>query len=103
MFSRIFCTYVSKHALRAWSISHSGSLAKPKLSHLKSVDNPIVISSWLALLKSAFLREERYTSALKCTDLALTFLSDDTYEIRNRGFIYQNQVNAMSLTQVTVH
>ena len=100
--------------------------------HLKSVDNPTVIGRWLALLKSALLREERYTLALKCTDLALTFVPDDPYEIRDRGFIYQqldchqvaltdyqyfidqcpddpaaellkNQVNAMSETQVTLH
>jgi len=41
------------------------------------------------LLKSALLREERYTLALRCTDLALTFVPDDPYEIRDRGYIYQ--------------
>ncbi|MYM57852.1 tetratricopeptide repeat protein [Vibrio sp. OCN044] len=124
--------YVSKQVLRAWLIGHSGPLAKLKPSHLKSVDNPTVIGRWLALLKSTLLREEKYTLALKCTDLALSFVPDDPYEIRDRGFIYQqldchqvalsdyqyfidqcpddpaaellkNQVNAMSLTQVTVH
>ncbi|WP_099607537.1 SirB1 family protein [Vibrio coralliilyticus] len=124
--------YVSKHVLGAWLIGHSGPLATLEPEHLKSVDNPTVIGRWLALLKSALLREERYTLALKCTDLALTFVPDDPYEIRDRGFIYQqldchqvaltdyqyfidqcpddpaaellkNQVNAMSETQVTLH
>ncbi|WP_076587546.1 SirB1 family protein [Vibrio ostreicida] len=124
--------YVSKHILRAWLIGHSGPLAKLESTHLKVVDNPTVIGRWLALIKSALLREERYTLALKCTDLALTFVPDDPYEIRDRGFIYQqldchqvalsdyqyfidqcpddpatrllkNQVNAMSQTQVTLH
>ncbi|MFY2509343.1 SirB1 family protein [Vibrio pectenicida] len=124
--------YVSKQILRAWLIGHSGPLARLKQAHLKSTDNPTVIGRWLALVKSAFLREEHYTLALKCTDLALTFVPDDPYEIRDRGFIYQqldchqialtdylyfidqcpddpaaellkNQVNAMNLTPVTVH
>ncbi|KHT45702.1 SirB1 family protein [Vibrio sinaloensis] len=124
--------YVSEHTLGAWLIGHSGPLAKLKPSHLKETDNPTVIGRWLALLKSALLREQRYTLALRCTDLALTFVPDDPYEIRDRGFIYQqldchqialtdyqyfidqcpddpasellkNQVNAMSSTQVVLH
>ncbi|MEF1291094.1 SirB1 family protein [Vibrio sp. M260118] len=124
--------YVSEHTLGAWLIGHKGPLAKLESKHLLETDNPTVIGRWLALLKSALLREERYTLALKCTDLALTFVPDDPYEIRDRGFIYQqldchqvalsdyqyfidqcpddpaaellkNQVNAMSETQVTLH
>ncbi|EGA71065.1 hypothetical protein VISI1226_21689 [Vibrio sinaloensis DSM 21326] len=124
--------YVSEHTLGAWLIGHSGPLAKLKTSHLQETDNPTVIGRWLALLKSALLREQRYTLALRCTDLALTFVPDDPYEIRDRGFIYQqldchqialsdyqyfidqcpddpasellkNQVNAMSSTQVVLH
>ncbi|RTZ14066.1 tetratricopeptide repeat protein [Vibrio aquaticus] len=123
---------VSEHTLRAWLIGHKGPLAKLESKHLEPTDNPTVIGRWLALLKSALLREERYTLALKCTDLALTFVPDDPYEIRDRGFIYQqldchqialsdyqffidqcpddpaaellkNQVNAMSQTLVTLH
>lgn len=124
--------YVSEHTLGAWLIGHKGPLAKLQAKHLQETDNPTVIGRWLALLKSALLREERYTLALKCTDLALTFSPDDPYEIRDRGFIYQqldchqialtdyqyfidqcpddpgaellkNQVTAMSETQVTLH
>lgn len=124
--------YVSEHTLGAWLIGHKGPFAKLKPQHLQPADNPTVIGRWLALLKSALLREERYTLALRCTDLALTFVPDDPYEIRDRGFIYQqldchqialsdyqyfidqcpddpasellkNQVTAMSSTQVTLH
>ncbi|NIY82278.1 SirB1 family protein [Vibrio hepatarius] len=124
--------YVTEHTLGAWLIGHKGPLAKLKPKHLEETDNPTVIGRWLALLKSALLREERYTLALKCTDLALSFVPDDPYEIRDRGYIYQqldchqvaltdyqyfiencpddpasellkNQVNAMSGTQVTLH
>ncbi len=124
--------FVSEHTLGAWLIGHKGPLAKLKPAHLEETDNPTVIGRWLAVLKSALLREERYTLALRCTDLALTFVPDDPYEIRDRGFIYQqldchqialtdyqyfieqcpddpasellkNQVSAMSSTQVTLH
>lgn len=123
---------VSLHMLQAWLVGHKGVLSKLKSSHLEVTDNPTVIGRWLALLKSALLREERYTLALRCTDLALTFVPDDPYEIRDRGFIYQqldchqialsdyqyfidhcpndpaaellkNQVNALSFEAITLH
>ncbi|MCL9776162.1 SirB1 family protein [Vibrio methylphosphonaticus] len=81
--------YVAKSTLRAWLIGNEGPLAKLETKHLESSDNPTVIGRWLALLKSALLREEKYTLALRCTDLALTFVPDDPYEIRDRGYIYQ--------------
>lgn len=81
--------FVDEHVLQAWLIGHEGPLAKLKAEHLMLADNPTVIGRWLALLKGALLREERYTLALRCTNLALTFVPDDPYEIRDRGFIYQ--------------
>ncbi|MBY6197662.1 SirB1 family protein [Vibrio hangzhouensis] len=81
--------YVSKKRLHAWLIGNDGPLVKLEAKHLATSDNPTVIGRWLALLKSALLREEKYTLALRCTDLALTFVPDDPYEIRDRGYIYQ--------------
>jgi regulator of sirC expression with transglutaminase-like and TPR domain len=81
--------YVSRHTLRAWLIGHKGPFSNLEPAHLAVSDHPTIIGRWLALLKSALMREERYTLALKCTDLALTFVPDDPYEIRDRGFIYQ--------------
>ncbi|MGF1908060.1 SirB1 family protein [Vibrio kasasachensis] len=124
--------FVSEHTLRAWLVGQKGPFAQLKPNHLKATDHPTVIGRWLALIKSALLREERYALALRCTDLALMFAPDDPYEIRDRGFIYQqldchlvassdyqyfieqcpedpaadllkNQVRAMSQTQVTLH
>ncbi|MGC9401297.1 SirB1 family protein [Vibrio genomosp. F10] len=81
--------YVSMHTLQAWLIGQEGPLAQIKSKHLDVADNPTIIGRWLALLKSSLLREERYTLALQCSNLALTFVPDDPYEIRDRGFIYQ--------------
>ena len=124
--------YVSEHTLRAWLVGHRGPFVQLESKHLEVTDHPTVIGRWLALIKSALLREEQYALALHCTDLALRFVPDDPYEIRDRGFIYQqldchqialsdyqyfidqcpddpaadllkNQVHAMSQTQVTLH
>ncbi|OIQ25543.1 SirB1 family protein [uncultured Vibrio sp.] len=124
--------YVSLHTLTSWLKGQEGQLAKVKSKHLDAADNPTVIGRWLALLKSSLLREERYTLALQCSNLALTFVPDDPYEIRDRGYIYQqldchqiastdfqyfvdqcpddpaaellkNQISAMSETAVVVH
>ncbi len=123
---------VSQHTLQAWLVGHKGPLSQLKPEHLKTTDHATIIGRWLALIKNALLREERYTLALRCTDLALTFVPDDPYEIRDRGFIYQQldchhvaasdyqyfidqcpddpaaellktQVNALSRDDVTVH
>jgi regulator of sirC expression with transglutaminase-like and TPR domain len=124
--------YISLHILTAWLKGQEGQLARVKSTHLDAADNPTVIGRWLALLKSSLLREERYTLALQCSNLALTFVPDDPYEIRDRGYIYQqldchqvatldfqyfvdqcpddpaaellkNQINMMSETAVVVH
>lgn len=81
--------YVSTYTLNAWLVGYKGPLARLQAKHLQPTDHPTIIGRWLALLKSALLREERYTLALRCTNLALTFVPDDPYEIRDRGFIYQ--------------
>lgn len=124
--------YVSKSILRAWLIGYEGALAKLKPQHLTGCDNPSVLGRWLAVIKGALLREDNFVQALKCTDIALSFVPDDPYEIRDRGFIYQQldcqqlaaddfqffidncpddpssevlkiQVNALSGHQVTIH
>lgn len=81
--------YVERHLLQAWLIGFDGPLAIVKKEHLASVDDQTIIERWLTLLKSIFLREEQYTLALKCSDLALNLTPNDPYEIRDRGFIYQ--------------
>ncbi|AUI85544.1 hypothetical protein BS333_03690 [Vibrio azureus] len=81
--------YVGEKTLQAWLIGQQGPLATLKPEHFEEADNPAIIGRWLALIKSAMLREERYSLALRCSNLALTFVPDDPYEIRDRGFIFQ--------------
>jgi len=81
--------FVSRATLRAWLVGHDGPYAQLKPNDLASADNPEVLGRWLALMKAAWLREERYELALACSNVALSFVPDDPIEIRDRGYIYQ--------------
>lgn len=80
---------LSQRTLRGWLIGSNGPLAEVKREHLSTSDNPTIIGRWLAVTKSALLREENYRMALRCSEMALTFSPDDPYEIRDRGYIFQ--------------
>lgn len=80
---------VSQRILRGWLKGSQGPLAELEDSHLLPSDNPTIIGRWLTVAKSALLREEKYALALRCSELALTFSPDDPYEIRDRGYIFQ--------------
>ncbi|OOF14589.1 hypothetical protein BZJ19_15280 [Salinivibrio proteolyticus] len=80
---------VSMRTLRGWLIGSQGPFAELDPSHLEVSDHPSIIGRWLAVAKSALLREEKYAMALRCSELALTFSPDDPYEIRDRGYIFQ--------------
>lgn len=81
--------FLSQRMLRGWLIGKDGPLATLLPEHLEGSDNPSLVGRWLGVIKSALLREENYALALRCSELALTFTPDDPYEIRDRGYIYQ--------------
>lgn len=81
--------YVSKKTLAAWLVGQQGPVSQLKREHLAVADHASIIGRWLAVMKNALLREEDYALALRCTDIALKLVPDDPYEIRDRGFIYQ--------------
>lgn len=80
---------VTKHVLNGWLKGKDGPLAELLPEYLSQTDNPTLIGRWLAVIKSALLREENYPMALRCSEMALSFSPDDPYEIRDRGYIYQ--------------
>ncbi|ATF08751.1 Protein SirB1 [Candidatus Enterovibrio altilux] len=81
--------YLSQRILRGWLVGKEGPNAEVKIEYLKASNNATLIGRWLAVVKSALLREENYSMALRCSELALTFNPDDPYEIRDRGYILQ--------------
>ncbi|MFC1507768.1 SirB1 family protein [Pseudomonadota bacterium] len=81
--------YISLRTLRGWLIGYKGPFTELKNEHFATADNKDILARWLTVLKSALLREEHYTDALRCSDLALSIRPDDPHEIRDRGYIYQ--------------
>ncbi|MGL4827551.1 MAG: SirB1 family protein [Vibrionaceae bacterium] len=80
---------VSTHVLHGWLIGREGSLAQLLPEHTRQTDNATLIRRWLTVMKSAFLREENYLLALRCSAMALSFDPNDPHEIRDRGYIFQ--------------
>ncbi|PMG03533.1 hypothetical protein BCV02_08145 [Vibrio breoganii] len=90
--------YVAKHTLQSWLKGAEGNAAMLKPEHLSIADTSTIIGRWLGVLKGALMREERYTQALACSNLALSLVPEDPYEIRDRGFIYQ-QLNCFQVAR----
>ncbi|MEC6822408.1 tetratricopeptide repeat protein [Photobacterium piscicola] len=91
--------FVSTHILRSWLIGHRGPFAEFKSEYLDEQQNNVILSRWLTVMKSALLREEQFTDALRCSDLALVLNPGDPHEIRDRGYIYQ-QLNCLHAAAV---
>ncbi|WP_225874285.1 SirB1 family protein [Vibrio algicola] len=81
--------YLTKQVLRAWLIGYDGPLARIKPQDLATTDNPAVLGRWLAVTKGSLMHENDFATALECSNIALSFSPDDPFEIRDRGFIYQ--------------
>ncbi|CAH0534015.1 hypothetical protein VST7929_01897 [Vibrio stylophorae] len=81
--------FVSEHVLQAWLKGNEGPFTLLTAAHLAPTGHAELIGRWLAVMKSALMREEQFALALQCSQLALRFSPDDPYEIRDRGFIFQ--------------
>lgn len=81
--------YVSECLMNAWLVGHLGPLAKMEPAYLKEADNSTLIGRLLGIIKAGCIREHKLTRALRCSDLALSLVPDDPFEIRDRGLIYQ--------------
>ncbi|UJF18800.1 tetratricopeptide repeat protein [Vibrio sp. SS-MA-C1-2] len=80
---------ITSHLLEAWLKGHEGAFAKVTSAHLHPSSNSSIISRWLGVMKNILLGEHQFDLALRCSDLALILNPDDPYEIRDRGFIFQ--------------
>lgn len=48
-----------------------------------------LVEAYLTELKHCLMAEARYEKALRCVQMLLTLQPDDPYEIRDRGFLYE--------------
>lgn len=81
--------FLSQRMMRGWLIGKEGSQTEVLPEHLEIAPNHVLIERWLNVMKNALLREEDFVKALRCTEISLLMTPDDPYEIRDRGYIFQ--------------
>lgn len=75
-----------------------GNLAKLTLDMLKPDSHESIIKRFINVLKAAYIQAGRTEIALLCSDILLRLNPDDAYEVRDRGFLFQ-QLDCLSLAR----
>lgn len=81
--------FLSARMLHGWLIGKDGPNVQLEAAHLEVSGHAALMGRWLAVMKNALLREEEFLMALRCSEIALAMNPEDPYEIRDRGFIFQ--------------
>ena len=66
-----------------------GNHARLTLDMLKPDDNKTIIKRLINVIKAAYIQADVLALALLCSDILLRIDPDDAYEVRDRGFIFQ--------------
>jgi len=56
---------------------------------LKVDNNETIIKRYISVLKAAYMQDENLELALLCSDILLRLDPEDAYEVRDRGFLFQ--------------
>ncbi|WP_413702117.1 SirB1 family protein [Psychromonas sp. KJ10-10] len=75
-----------------------GNYAKLTLDMLKPDTNETIVKRFINVLKAAYIQADRTEIALLCSDILLRLDPDDAYEVRDRGFLFQ-QLDCLSLAR----
>jgi regulator of sirC expression with transglutaminase-like and TPR domain len=75
-----------------------GNHAKLTLDMLKPDSHEIIIKRYINVLKAAYVQAERTELALLCSDILLRLNPEDAFEVRDRGFLFQ-QLDCLSLAR----
>ena len=75
-----------------------GNLAKLNLDMLKPDTHETIIKRYINVLKASYIQAEKVEIALLCCDILLRLDPDDAFEIRDRGFLFQ-QLDCLSLAR----
>jgi len=75
-----------------------GNYAKLTLDMLKPDSHEVIIKRFINVLKAAYIQAEKTELALLCSDILLRLDPDDAYEVRDRGFLFQ-QLDCLSLAR----
>lgn len=75
-----------------------GNHAKLTLDMVQPDSNEIIVKRFLNVLKAAYIQADNIEVALLCSDILLRLDPDDAYEVRDRGFLFQ-QLDCLSLAR----
>ncbi|MCG6201534.1 SirB1 family protein [Psychromonas antarctica] len=76
-----------------------GNHARLTLDMLKPDDNKTIIIRLINVIKAAYIQAENLESALLCCGILLRIDPDDAYEMRDRGFLFQ-QLDCFKLASI---
>ena len=66
-----------------------GNHARLTPEMLKVDDNETIIKRYISVLKAAYMQADKLELALLCSDILLRLDPEDAYEVRDRGFLFQ--------------
>jgi len=75
-----------------------GNHAKLTLDMLKPDSHETIVKRFINVLKAAYIQAEQVEIALLCSDILLRIDPDDAFEVRDRGFLFQ-QLDCLSLAR----
>lgn len=75
-----------------------GNYAKLTLDMLKPDSHQTIIKRYINVLKAAYIQADRTEIALLCSDILLRLNPEDAYEVRDRGFLFQ-QLDCLNLAR----
>lgn len=58
-------------------------------NHLNSSDDEEILADWLRELKNVLVRNDLMEPAVICSDLLIRLNPEDAYDVRDRGFLFQ--------------
>ena len=88
----------SKELLELKLRGQLGNHARLSPEMLESDDNKTIIMRLINVIKAAYVQEESLEQALLCCDMLLRIDPDDAYEVRDRGFLFQ-QLDCLNLAR----
>jgi len=66
-----------------------GNHARLTPEMLKVDNNETIIKRYISVLKASYMQADKVELALLCSDILLRLDPDDAYEVRDRGFLFQ--------------
>jgi regulator of sirC expression with transglutaminase-like and TPR domain len=89
---------VSRNLLELKLRGQLGNHARLSTEMLEPDDNKTIIMRLINVIKAAYVQEESLEQALLCCDMLLRIDPDDAYEVRDRGFLFQ-QLDCLNLAR----